>query len=292
MGRPSPSSPSSALPTTTLDLPPPPANRTDLKLFTQAQATEVHDKVLADTRAALDHLEKQLCLSVSPQTTSAPVTTSGSPGFNLEDGDRRELDLHNSDRLSAKFIHHAWSHVSVCMPAWLHSWLTGWIDARMCANVCMYVCMHACLHACMHACIYVMYDYVCMYVCMYGGMCACTFLLCTCICLSVCLSEGREVGTCIHVHSYMRICACMYVCMYMYIRMFACRCACTSTCIHVCMSLRMYAGGICANDVRARMHVYMYVGVRVLAYHTTEEIVDFILCVQCICIYIYIEGER
>ncbi|CAE7333915.1 PDK, partial [Symbiodinium necroappetens] len=96
MGRPSPSSPSSALPTTTLDLPPPPANRTDLKLFTQAQATEVHDKVLADTRAALDHLEKQLCLSVSPQTTSAPVTTSGSPGFNLEDGDRRELDLHNS----------------------------------------------------------------------------------------------------------------------------------------------------------------------------------------------------
>ena len=89
MGRPSPSSPSTALPTTTLDLPPPPiANRTDLKLFTQAQATEVHDKVLADTRAALDHLEKQLCLSVSPQTTTAPVTTSGITGLQL--GRRRQ----------------------------------------------------------------------------------------------------------------------------------------------------------------------------------------------------------
>ena len=135
MGRPSPSSPSTALPTTTLDLPPPPiANRTDLKLFTQAQATEVHDKVLADTRAALDHLEKQLCLSVSPQTTTAPVTTSGSPGFNLEDGDRRELDLHNSDGLTAKFIHR-------------HMVTNVWMDGWMAKCACSY--MHTYLFVCL-----------------------------------------------------------------------------------------------------------------------------------------------
>ena len=110
MGQPSPSAASCTSPEGTLDLPPPPITtyRTDLQApftpFTQSQATQVHDKVLADTRAALDHLEKQLCLAVSPQTqtTTPPVTTSGSPGFNLEDGDRRELDMQTSDGLWAK----------------------------------------------------------------------------------------------------------------------------------------------------------------------------------------------
>ena len=82
---------SALLPEGTLDLPPPPATsyRSDQKVtaWSQTQATQVHDKVLADTRAALDHLEKQLCMSVSPQTTQTttpPVTAAGSPGFNLE----------------------------------------------------------------------------------------------------------------------------------------------------------------------------------------------------------------
>ena len=100
--QPSPSAPSEGSPEGTMDLPPPPITsyRSDLKMA----PSQVHDKVLADTRAALDHLEKQLCMSISPQTqtTTPPVTTSGSPGFNLEDGDRRELDMQTSDGLFIK----------------------------------------------------------------------------------------------------------------------------------------------------------------------------------------------
>jgi len=80
--------------------PDPPHSTYRAELDISPGAQQVQDKVLEDTRAALENLEKQLTgMSIaSPQTTTPPVTTSGSPGFNLE-GEAREMDMQPSEEV-------------------------------------------------------------------------------------------------------------------------------------------------------------------------------------------------
>ena len=93
--------------------------------------------------------------------------------------------------------------------------------------------------------------------------------------LSVCLFVYLSVGR------YARVHVCLYTCMWhfnvcmhvarVYIRVYVHMYTCMLACIHLCMYLCMYAGGMYAHGY-VRMYACMHVGVRVHAYHHTEEI--------------------